>query len=115
MKNLYLNIIKRDTGELEIQSWDGVFSSDARKNNKSELDAYCDEKAKLWLESKYGNFAGWKQSDRQIIADKWIKAKDLPEGEHKHYFFLGDIHNLFRQEVESLAKDLGVNYSLTIQ
>ena len=114
MKNLYLNIIKRETGEFEIQSWDGVFSSSAIKNNKSELDAYCDEKAKLWIESKYGNFAGWKQSNRQIIADKWIKAKDLTEGEHKHYFFLGDVHKLFRQEVENLAKELGIKYTLTI-
>ena len=115
MKNFYLNIIKKETGEFEIQSCDGVFSSVARRNNKSELDAYCDEKAKMWLESKYGNFAGWKQSDRKLMADKWIKAKDLPEGEHKNYFFIGDVHKLFREEVERLAKELGIKYTLTIQ
>ena len=115
MKNLYLNIIKRETGEFVIHSSDGVFSSTARRNNKSELDDYCDEKAKMWLDSKLGNFAGWKQSDRKIMADKWIKAKDLPEGEHKNYFFLGDIKKLFREEVESLAKELGITYTLTIQ
>ncbi len=116
MKNLYLNIYKTEEGNIEISSCDGVFNSLATRQSKESFQQYCDEKADMCLNSTLGNFDGWTKQKRKAVADKWLAAKDLPEGEYKYYFNLGDIKDLFREEVAELAKSMGIeSYELIIK
>ena len=115
MKNHYLYINKNESGDIEINSSDAVFSSIVRRPNKEAFQAYCEEKAHEWLTSKSGNYRYWNNEKRKTIADKWIKAKELREGRYEYYFNFGTIQDIFREEVADLAKSMGINYNLTVE
>jgi hypothetical protein len=115
MKNYYLQITKTSNGNLEVNSADGVFSSFVTRNDKMAFQAYCEEKANEWLTSEFGNYDGWSKEQRKEVAEKWLAAKDLSEGNYNYYFNLGSIEDLFREEVASLAKSMGIkDYKLTL-
>ena len=115
MKNHYLQITKTSNGKLEVNSADGVFSSYVTRNDKVGFQAYCEEKAHEWVSSKLGNYDGWSKEQRKEVAEKWLAAKELPEGEYNYYFNLGSIEDIFREEVASLAKSIGIkDYELTV-
>ena len=115
MNNHYLEIIRTSNGNLEVNSADGVFSSFVTRNDKVAFQAYCEEKAHEWVTSKLGNYDGWTKEQRKEVAEKWLAAKDLSEGNYKYYFNLGNIEDLFREEVASLAESMGItNYKLTL-
>ena len=114
MINHYLYICKEED-KIVINSSDGVFSSIVRRSNKEAFQAYCEEKAHEWLTSKLGNYSCWNNEKRKTIADKWIKAKELPEGKYEYYFNLGGVKDIFIEEVAQLAKTLGITkYKLII-
>ena len=115
MNNHYLKITKTSNGNLEVNSSDGVFSSFATRNDKVAFQAYCEEKAHEWVNSKLGNYDGWTKKQRKEVAEKWLAAKDLSEGNYNYYFNLGSIEDAFREEVASLAKSMGIkDYKLTL-
>ena len=115
MKNYYLQICKDENGDVVINSNDGVFISSATRKSIEEFEDYCEDKANMWLESKLGNFVGWKKKDRKVKADMWLKAKSLSEGKYDYYFNFEDLRDVFREEVASLAKRLGIDYTLEIK
>lgn len=115
MENYYLRITKTSNGNIEVNSSDGVFSSFARRNDKVAFQAYCEEKAHEWLTSDLGNYDGWNKKQRKEVAEKWLAAKDLSEGNYEYYFNLGSVEDAFREEVASLAKSMGIkDYKLTL-
>ena len=115
MINNYLEIEVFDNGYIRVNTDDGVFSSIATVAGEEEFYVYCDEKADMWLTSNLGNFEGWSNENRKIIANKWLKAKTLSEGEYKYYFNLGDVKDIFKQEVSEIAKAVGIkDYTLEI-
>lgn len=114
-ENHYLYIFKRSDGKIEINSSDGVFSSYATVGSKEAFCTYCEGKANEWLKSKEGNYSRCNAEKRKIIANKWRKAKNLSEGKYDYYFTIGSKEDIFRKEVDSLAKNLGIkNYTLEI-
>ena len=116
MVNRYLHIEVLDNGHIRVNSSDGVFSSIATLNNEEAFYEYCDDKAEEWLTSKLGNYEEWTKADRKEVANKWLKVKELSEGEYPCYFNLGNIHDIFKQEVAEIAKTLGIeNYTLEIK
>lgn len=115
MRNNYLHIKRTEDNKIDILSCDGVFSSIATRTNKVEFQAYCEEKAHEWLTSTLGNYNGWSKKKRKGIAEKWLAAKDLSEGNYEYYFNLGSVEDAFREEVASLAKSMGIkDYKLTL-
>lgn len=115
MINNYLEIKISENGSIRVNTDDGVFSSIATVAGEEEFYAYCDEKAEMWLTSNLGNFKGWSNENRKVIANKWLKAKALSEGEYKYYFNLGDVKDIFKQEVSEIAKAIGIkDYTLEI-
>lgn len=115
MENYYLRITKTSNGNIEVNSSDGVFSSFATRNDKVAFQAYCEEKAHEWLTSDLGNYDGWNKKQRKEVAEKWLAAKDLSEGNYEYYFNLGSVEDAFREEVASLAKSMGIkDYKLTL-
>lgn len=116
MENHYLYISKRSDGKIEINSSDGVFSSYATVENKKAFRIYCEGKVNEWLKSKVGNYSCWNTEKRKIIANKWLKARNLSEGKYDYYFTTESKEDIFRKEVDSLAKNLGIkNYTLEIK
>ena len=116
MNNHYLKITKTSNGNIEVNSSDGVFSSFATRKGKVAFQAYCEEKANEWLTSELGNYDGWAKKQRKEVAEKWLAAKDLSEGEYNYYFNLGSVEDIFREEVASLAKSMGIkDYKLEIK
>lgn len=113
MKNNYLYITK-DNGEIKVNASDGVFSLIATFNSNKGFCAYCDNRAKEWLESKLGNYSHWKKEDRKAVADKWLKAKSLKKGQYDYYFNLENLQDFFRKEVDALATSIGIKYTLEI-
>lgn len=115
MKNHYLYITGRSDGKIEVNSSDGVFSSYATVGSKDAFRTYCEEKANEWLKSKIGNYSRWNAEKRKIIANKWLKARNLSEGKYDYYFTTESKEDIFRKEVDSLAKNLGIkNHTLEI-
>lgn len=115
MVNRYLHIEVLDNGLIRVNSSDGVFSSIATVDSEEAFFKYCDDKAEEWLTSKLGNYEGWSKSNRKEVANKWLKVKELSEGEYPYYFNLGNIHDIFKGEVSKLAKTLGIkDYTLEI-
>lgn len=116
MDNHYLYIYKTKEGYITINSSDGAFSSIATVHSKKEFVEYCEDKANLWLNSEWGNFDGWSKKDREDVANKWLSAKKLDLDKYDYYFNLGNIQDIFRSEVASLAKSIGIkNYTLAIE
>lgn len=116
MKNHYLHINKNESGDIEINFSDGVFSGFVTVTYKEQFCNYCEERAKQWIYSKYKNYEGWSNEDRRVIAHKWLAAKELPEGKYEYYFNSGTIQDIFREEVAVLAKNMGItNYTLTVE
>ena len=114
-KNHYLNIEKQADGKIFLSAFDGVLGYSATCDDKEDFLKYCDEKADTWLNSTWGNFDGWTKEDRKNIADKWIAVKKLSEGRYDYYFNFGSKKDIFREEVEELAKSMGIeNYELRI-
>ena len=115
MINNYLEIEILENGFIRVNTDDGVFSSIATVASEEDFCEYCDEKAEMWLTSNLGNFEGWSNEDRKVIANKWLKAKELSECEYKYYFNLGDVKDIFKQEVSEIAKAMGIkDYTLEI-
>lgn len=115
MKNHYLNIEKED-GKIYLSASDGVFGYSVTCEDKEEFLEYCDEKADRWLNSTWGNFEGWTKQKRKAISDKWLAAKELSEGKYNYYFNLGNIKDLFREEVAEIARSMDItNYELIIK
>ncbi len=115
MRNNYLWINRTEDNKIEILSSDGVFSSIATRMNKVEFQAYCEEKAHDWLTSTLGNYDGWSKEKRKEVAEKWLAAKDLSEGRYDYYFNFGSLEDIFREEVASLAKNMGIkDYKLAL-
>lgn len=115
MKNCYLKIENQEDGKIYLSAEDGVFGYSATCDNKEDFLKYCDEKADMWLNSTWGNFDGWTKQKRIAIAHKWIIAKNKPEGKYDYYFNFGSKKDIFREEVEELAKSMGIeNYELRI-
>lgn len=113
--NHYLYLSETENGEVEINSSDGVFSSFAKRPKGKPFNAYCDEKAEQWLNSKLGNYLEYSKEDREFMADKWRNVKILPVGKYEFYFNRGDIKDAFRKSVEIMAENYGItNYILTI-
>lgn len=116
MENHYLHITKRNDGKIEVNSSDGVFSSYATVGSKEAFRTYCEGKANEWVKSKEGNYSRCNAEKRKIIANKWLKARKLSEGKYNYYFTTESKEDIFREEVESLAKNLGIkNYTLEIK
>lgn len=116
MENHYLYISKRSDGKIDINSSDGVFSSYATVGSKEAFRTYCEEKSNEWLKSKERNYSRFKAEKRKIIANKWLKARKLSEGEYNYYFTTESKEDIFRKEVDSIAKKLGIkNYTLEIK
>lgn len=116
MENHYLYVSKRKDGRIDVNSSDGVFSSFAIVGSKEAFRTYCEEKANEWLKSKEGNYSRWNVEKRKIIANKWLKARKLSEGKYNYYFTTESKEDIFRKEVNSLAKNLGIkNYTLEIE
>jgi hypothetical protein len=116
MENHYLYISKRSDGKIEVNSSDGVFSSYATVESKEAFRTYCEGKVNEWLKSKVGNYSSWNTEKRKIIANKWLKARNLSEGKYDYYFTTESKEDMFRKEVNSLAKNLGIkNYTLEIK
>lgn len=114
MKNNYLDIKKED-GKIVVSSSDGVFSSIITLDDKEAFKNYCERKAKEWRESILGNFANWSNEDRKRVSDKWINVRNLQCGKYNFYFNIEDKKDIFRKEVDSLAKGLGItDYVLEI-
>lgn len=115
IENHYLYISKRDDGKIGINSSDGVFSSYATAESKEAFCIYCGEKANEWLKSKKGNYSCCSAEERKIIANKWLEARNLSNGNYDYYFNIESKENIFRKEVKFLAKNLGIkNYTLEI-
>ena len=115
MENHYLYIYKRSDGKIEVNSSDGVLSSYATVGSKEAFRTYCEGKANEWLKSKEGNYSRWNAMKRRIIANKWRKSRNLSEGKYDYYFNAESKEDIFRKEVDSLAKNLGIkNYTLEI-
>ena len=115
MDNHYLDIYKTKEGHISINSSDGIFSSIATVSNEEEFIKYCEEKVNIWLNSEWGKFDNWSKKDREDVANKWLSAKKLKLGKYNYYFNLGNIQDIFRDEVASLAKSMGIkNYSLEV-
>lgn len=113
MNNKYLYITVGDES-ITIDACDGVFSLIKKVKNKKEFYVFCEGKAKEWLESKLGNYSHWKKEDRKAVADKWLKAKSLKKGKYDYYFNIENLQDIFRKEVEALAKSMGIKYTLEI-
>ena len=108
IENHYLETYKDKANNIVVSSSDGVFSSIATFKDKEGYDAYCEEKADEWLNSEFGNYDNFNKEERKVIAEKWIKAKEIPLGEHKFYFNLKGKKEIFLEEVANLAKELGI-------
>lgn len=114
MENHYLEITKTSNGNLEVNSSDGVFSSFVTRTPETFAN-YCEEKANEWLTSELGNYDGWTKKQRKEVSKKWLAVKNLSEGKYEYYFNLGSLEDIFRKEVDLLAKSIGIsNYTLTI-
>lgn len=111
----YLRIINNGDGKIDIHAADGVFIYSVTCKNINDFINYCEQRKNAWLHSPLGNFDLYSDIERDIIANKWDSVKELPEGYYNHYFFLGNIETVFRNEVENLANSLGIkNYVLEI-
>lgn len=116
MKNRYLEIDIQEDGKIKLLTSDGVLIYRTTFNTKEEFLKYCDEEADMWLNSTCSNFEGLSKKHRKSIAHKWIIAKNKPEGRYDYYFNFGSKEDIFRKEVEELAKNMGIeNYKLTVE
>lgn len=115
MKNLYLRISKNENDKLKVISFDGVFARTASFGTKIEYCDYCQKIADEWVISELGNYDGWSKEDRLTVSDKWIKAKDLQEGDYEYYFNFSEGSEIFQEEVKELAQKMGINnYKLIV-
>lgn len=114
INNFYLEIHKFNDNKIEINASDGVFTR-CGTLPKDDYFNYCDSRADEWLTSEFGNYDRWSKKDRKAIANKWIKAKKLPEGRYNYYFNLQDTQEIFYEAVKKLAQEMGItNYTLKL-
>ena len=73
------------------------------------------EKADEWRHSKFGNYDNFTTEQREEIARRWEKAKDLPDGEYDYYFNLENMVEVFKKSVDELAKKFGIDYELKLK
>lgn len=110
MVNHYLYI--REDG-----SWnwsDGVFSGIATLEPEG-VSEYCLEQAEKMRYSEYGNYDHLSKDERELLAQRWEAAVNLPVGKYEYYFNLEDKQEVLKQSVKELAKTLGINYELIIK
>lgn len=109
MNNKYLHI-----KDWHVSFCDNAFSSCATLTDESK-QSYYQEMADRWRHSDWGNYDAFTLGQREEIARRWEKAKDLPDGEYNYYFNLEDIVEVFKQSVDELAKALGIDYELKLK
>ncbi len=107
MNNEYLHI---EDGHISF--CDNVFSGCATLAD--EQSSYYQEMADRWRYSEWANYDDFTLEQREEIARRWEKAKDLPDGEYDYYFNLDDLVEVFKKSVDELAKTLGIDYELKI-
>lgn len=110
MVNHYLYI--REDG-----SWnwsDGVFSGIATLAPE-RVSEYCLEQAEKMRYSEYGNYGHLSKDERELLAQRWEAAVNLPVGKYEYYFNLENKYEVFRKSVEELANTLGIEYKLIIK
>lgn len=110
MRNEYLYI---ECGH--IRFCDNAFSGCANLDNKEDMESYCLYRADGWRHSALGNYDDFTQEQREEMALRWEKAKDLPDGEYDYYFNLEDMVEVFKQSIDELAKKLGIDYELKLK
>ncbi len=71
--------------------------------------------ADRWRYSEWRNYDDFTLEQREEIAIRWEKAKDLPDGEYDYYFNLEDVVEVFKQSVDELAKKFGIDYELRLK
>ncbi len=109
MVNHYLYI--REDG-----SWnwcDGVFSGIATLEPE-RVSEYCLEQAEKMRYSEYGNYDHLSTDERELLAQRWEAAVNMPVGQYDYYFNLENKYEVFKKSVEELAKKLGIDYKLTV-
>lgn len=109
MVNNYLYI---ENGKFNYQ--DGVFSGIATLT-KERVSSFCLEQAEETRHSDLGNYDGLSKKQREEIARRWEKAKDLPDGEYDYYFNLENMVEVFKKSVDELAKKFGIDYELKLK
>lgn len=110
MRNEYLHI---EGGHISF--CDNAFSGCATLDNKEDMESYCLYRADEWRHSEFGNYDEFTLEQREEIARRWEKAKDLPDGEYDYYFNLDDMVEVFKQSVDELAKRFGIDYELKLK
>lgn len=110
MVNHYLYI--REDG---TWNWsDGVFSGIATLRS-DKVSEYCLEQAEKMRYSEYGNYDHLSKDERELLAQRWEAAVNLPVGKYEYYFNLEDKQEVLKQSVKELAKTLGIDYELIIK
>lgn len=110
MRNEYLHI---EGGHISF--CDNAFSGCATLTDGSEQSSYCQEMADRWRYSEWANYDDFTPEQREEMALRWEKAKDLPDGEYDYYFNLEDVVDVFKQSVDELAKKFGIDYELRLK
>lgn len=113
MENKYLKITKIGN-DVEISSNDGVFSSTANISGHDSLINYCKSRTETWLNSNLENFDRIKPDERKLIAEKWLKVINLPEGGYNFFFNTEKKDIVFKHMVKEFAKMVGIKYKLEI-
>lgn len=105
--NEYLRITL-EGNKVGVCAYDGVFGYSATLEDWDEYERYCDEKANDWVSYPYANYDSYNKEDREKVSKKWLEAKNLREGSYEYYFNLEDLKECFRNEVNKLAKCMGI-------
>lgn len=114
-KNNYLHLQTDKNGKIHIDYEDGVFMGRAVRDSVESYKAYCKERQNSWLHSNWGNYARFTQKQREEIASRWYKAKEYSNVNLEYYFNFDSKEDIFKSEVATLAKSLGIEYELTIK
>lgn len=114
-KNEYLHLQTDKDGKIHIDYADGVFTGYAVRDSVESYKAFCEERQDSWLHSNLGNYARFTQKQREEIASRWYKAKEYSNVNLEHYFNFDSKKDIFKSEVDALAKFLGITYELIIK
>ena len=115
LKGKEYTALEKLTGECASRVYNILRHQNIEPGSKEAFRTYCEGKANEWLKSKEGNYSRCNAEKRKIIANKWRKARNLSEGKYDYYFTMESKEDIFRKEVDSLAKNLGIkNYTLEI-
>ena len=109
MENHYLYI------EHDKWNWsDNVFSGIATLRQDRVSD-YCLEQADKMRNSNLGNYDDLTAEQRELLAQRWEAAINLPAGKYDYYFNLENMREVFIESVRALATRFGIKYDLTLK